>query len=92
MKRQNSIDRQESGRKKDEQKRLNRAQAANKVHNQWRAQCKFVVYFFKIRLESWDSEALRWPATAYAQTLAASLGNNETINNHPNSSISFELY
>ena len=38
------------------------------------------------------SFALPIPAIAHTLTLAASLGNNETINNHPNSSISFELY
>jgi hypothetical protein len=32
-------------------------------------QYKFVVWFLKLRLVSWDSEALRIPATAYAQTL-----------------------
>ena len=32
-------------------------------------QCKFVVQFFKLRLVSWDSDALRIPATAYAPTL-----------------------
>jgi hypothetical protein len=36
-------------------------------------QFKFVVWFFKIRLVSWDSDALQVPATAYAQTLAAML-------------------
>jgi hypothetical protein len=35
------------------------------------AQCKFVVLVFKLRLVSWDSDALRIPATAYAQTLVA---------------------
>ena len=32
-------------------------------------QCKFVVLVFKQRLVSWDSVALRKPATAYALTL-----------------------
>jgi hypothetical protein len=31
--------------------------------------CEFVVWFFKKRLVSWDSDALRIPATAYEQTL-----------------------
>jgi hypothetical protein len=34
-------------------------------------QYKFVVLVFKLRVVSWDSEALRKPATAYALTLAA---------------------
>ena len=34
------------------------------------ARCKFVVLIFKQRFVSWDSDALRTPATAYAQTLA----------------------
>jgi hypothetical protein len=34
-------------------------------------QRKFVVLVFKLRLVSWDSDALRIPATAYAQTLWA---------------------
>jgi len=36
-------------------------------------QRKFVVWFFKKRLVSWDIEALRIPATAYAQRLVAIL-------------------
>src|SRR5690606_3451277 len=39
--------------------------------------CKFVVWFFKIRLVSWDSGALRIPATAYAQTLCTSAGEHQ---------------
>ena len=35
------------------------------------AQCKFVVLVFKQRSVSWDSDALRRPATAYAPTLGA---------------------
>jgi hypothetical protein len=39
------------------------------MHNQWRVQCKFVVYFFKLRLASCDSDALRATATAHAQNV-----------------------
>lgn len=42
------------------------------MHNQWRGSvCEFVVWFFKIRLVSWDGEALRTPVTGHAQTLGA---------------------
>jgi hypothetical protein len=36
--------------------------------------CKFVVLVFKLRLVTWDKDALRIPATGYSQTLCASAG------------------
>jgi hypothetical protein len=38
-------------------------------------QCKFVVYFFKLRLVSWDSDALRKPShVSYINVVGKAVG------------------